>query len=91
MTVNLAKFTINSTPSIDGTGKRGFDATASQVLTVQLEQQPSLVLSATFAVYDPNDSTSPLASRDATLQTWDTNSLPSITITDTSSYARADV
>jgi hypothetical protein len=79
-TLNLARFKINGTPSEDSNGKRGYDATASQVLTCTLERTPATgVLTVTYQVFDPADPTSPLASKDATQQLWDGNSQPSIT------------
>jgi hypothetical protein len=70
-TINEAKFTINGTPSTDPvTGDPGFNATASQTLTLTAEQNPSGALSLLYEVYDPNDSQSPLASKDATLLTF---------------------
>ena len=79
-TLNLARFKINGTPSEDSNGKRGYDATASEVLTCTLERTPATgVLTVTYQVFDPADPTSPLASKDATQQLWDGNSQPSIT------------
>lgn len=78
--LNLARFKINGTPAEDSNGKRGYDATASQVLTCTLERVPATgVLTVTYQVFDPADPTSPLASKDATQQLWDSNSQPSIT------------
>lgn len=59
---NFARFLINASASTDG----GFDATAGQTLTFQLEGTPSgVVQRATFEVYDPAQPTSPLASKNA--------------------------
>lgn len=59
---NLAKFTINSTPSSPG----GFDMTPSLALTFLLEGAvSSLVNRWTLEVYDANDANSPRASKNA--------------------------
>lgn len=59
---NLARFTINTTPSSPG----GFDGTVSQVLTFALEGGPSNQVSLwTLEVFDSNDPASPLASKNA--------------------------
>lgn len=81
---NLAKFTINGTPSDDGFGNRGYFTFVGDTLEVELEQNPSPnVLSITYALFDPFDSESPIASLSAlewpSLVVWDENSLPSIT------------
>lgn len=58
---NLAKFTINATPSSPG----GFDMTISQALTFLLEASSPLVNRWTLEVYDSADAASPLASKSA--------------------------
>ncbi|MCP4674324.1 MAG: hypothetical protein GY854_02160 [Deltaproteobacteria bacterium] len=69
--INEARFTIEGMPSEDpATGNRGFVATNSQTLTVALEANPSPALSVLYEVYDPSDSDSPLASKDAPDLTW---------------------
>ncbi len=78
---NQAAFTIDGTPSADPTtGDRQFTATHGQTLTVRLEVNPSLALSAVFEVFDPADLESPFASKAAPLLTWTENSLPAITL-----------
>ncbi len=78
---NQAAFEINGTPSVDPTtGDQEFTATHAQTLTVRLEVNPSLALSARFEVFDATDSESPFASKDAPLLTWVDNSLPAITL-----------
>lgn len=72
--VNKAKFTINASPS----GALGFVATSGQVLTLQLENALG-VLSVRFEVYNPADSSSPLASSGAPQLAFTANSLPAIT------------
>lgn len=62
---NLARFKINGTASSPG----GFDTTAGQTLTLQLEALSSATRRVSFQVYDPNDETSPLASKAAPLLT----------------------
>lgn len=60
---NLARFTINGTPSEDSNGKRGYDAGAGENLAITLEANPALgVLTITFDVYDSTKATSPLNS-----------------------------
>lgn len=76
---NEARFTIEGTASEDGSGNRGYDAINGQTLDVTLEVTPSSALSATYSVYDPAVSDSPLASKDAPAITWVENSLKSIT------------
>jgi len=78
-TVNTAKFTINATASEDGDGNRQFEGTNSQTLTLTLEVDPAPVLSVTYSVYDSTISTSPLASKDAPLLTFDGSSASSET------------
>lgn len=59
---NLARFTIEGTPSSPG----GYDATISQVLDFALEGGPAnLVQRWTLQVFDANESGSPLASKNA--------------------------
>ncbi len=80
-TPNQARFLINGTPSVDPTtGDREYTAVLAETLTCTLEANPSLALSATFEVFDPNDSESPFASKDAPLRTWNENGLPAITV-----------
>lgn len=70
---NPAAFTISSTPSEDPiTGDRGYLATTSETLTLQLESQPSLdAQKTTYSVFDAAIENSPLASK----------SMPTITFT----------
>lgn len=62
---NLARFTVNATPSTN----RGFDATNGQALTFGLEAPSSLVQRWTLEVYTPSDTNAPLASKAAPLLT----------------------
>jgi len=69
--VNEARFKINGTPSEDpATGNRGFVATNAQQLSITLEQNPSPVLAVSYDVYDPNDNTAPLSSKNAPNLVW---------------------
>ncbi len=78
---NQAAFKISGTPSVDPTtGDREYSAVLSETLTCTLEANPSLALSATFEIFDANDSESPFASKDAPLRTWNENGLPAITV-----------
>ena len=78
---NQAAFLISGTPSVDpATGDRQYTAVLSETLTCTLEANPSQALSATFEIFDPNDSESPFASKAAPLRTWNENSLPAITV-----------
>lgn len=71
MTENLAKFTINGSPSVDPvTGDKGYQTTALATLTLTLEQVPSAALSVTYYVYSSTDESSPLASKDAPALTF---------------------
>lgn len=58
---NLARFTINATPS----SSPGFDGSVSQALTFALESVASLVQQWTLSVTDVNDTTSPASSKSA--------------------------
>jgi hypothetical protein len=76
-TENLAKFTINASPSVDPvTGDKGYQTTALATLTLTLEQVPSAALSVTYYVYSSTDESSPLASKDS----------PSLTFTASGTY-----
>jgi hypothetical protein len=60
---NLARFTINGTPSEDASGKRGYDAVASQTLALTLEANPALgVLTIKYDIHDITNLASPLNS-----------------------------
>jgi hypothetical protein len=62
-TTNLARFTINGTPSEDTTGKRGYDAGAGEVLAITLEANPALgVLTIKYDVHDSANLASPVNS-----------------------------
>lgn len=65
MTTNYAKFTINGLASVDSDNNAGVNVTNGQTLTLTLETNPAPVLSATYEVYDPNDTSSPTKSKDA--------------------------
>lgn len=53
---NLARFTINSTPSEDSNGDRGYDAIPNEELAITLEQNPALgVNSVTYELYDSSN------------------------------------
>lgn len=74
---NLARFTINATPS----SSPGFDATISQVLTVALEGGPAnLAQRWTLQVFSASDGESPLASKNA----------PSLTLVGATSGQKVD-
>ena len=78
-TNDQARFTIDGSPSEDPvTGDRLFIAINGQTLDVTLEANPSTALSATFEVFDANDTNSPKASKGAPLLTWTENGLPAI-------------
>lgn len=75
-TTNLARFTINNTPSEDANGKRGYDAGAGEALTITLEANPALgVLTITYDIYDSTKTTSPLNSLYASNLTFTENGL----------------
>jgi hypothetical protein len=75
--VNEAKFTIDGSPSTDpATGDPKYVATNSQTLDCTLETSPSSALAVAYEVFDPTDSTSPLASYQATNLTWVASGLP---------------
>jgi hypothetical protein len=89
MADNAAKFTINSTPSTDpSTGDAKFVATNSQVLTLQVETQPSPALSALFEVYSSADPNSPQASFNATTIVFSVSGTYQELLSDTSSTAQ---
>lgn len=73
-TMNLARFTINSSPSESATGDRGYDGAAGVPLVLALENAAFTasigVNAVTFSIYDADDPTSPLASGDAPLLTF---------------------
>lgn len=80
---NLAKFTINGTPSEDIAGNRGYFTFVGDTLEIELEQNPSPnVLTVTYDLYNPFDPSSPIASLSAldwvAILVWDENSLPQI-------------
>lgn len=54
-TTNYARFTINATPSEDDDGKRGYDATTGEELTITLETNPAPVLTVTYQLYDSEE------------------------------------
>lgn len=89
--VNLAKFTINGTASEDQYGNRGFVATNSQQLSVTLEVNPSSVISVLYEVYDPNDTDSPMASKDAPNLTWNGSGTAKQTFTSPNNTALVDM
>jgi len=77
-TTNLARFTINSTPSEDANGKRGYDAGAGESLVITLEANPALgVLTISYDVFDSTKATSPLNSLYASTLTFVENGLKS--------------
>lgn len=81
-TVNRARFTINATPAEDPvTGKRGFDATPSQVLAVTLEQNPARVLSAKYELPNAADEDAPAASLYSTQQLFTEGGQSSVLLT----------
>lgn len=81
-TPNRARFTINGTASEDAQGKRGFDATAGQELTITLEANPAAdVLTITYEIYDSTNPEGPLNSLYDTEQLFDENSAKAITLT----------
>ncbi len=81
--INRARFTINGTPSEDpSTGKRGFDATASQVLTITLEQNPARVLTAKYELPNAADNEAPAVSLYSTPQVFTEGGLSSVLVTD---------
>lgn len=61
---NLARFTINGTPSEDSNGARGYDASVGQTIELQLEQAIG-VLAVTFYVPDPAAADAPPSSTGA--------------------------
>ena len=65
MSTNYAKFTINGAASVDSNNNAGVNVTNGQTLTLTLETNPAPVLSATYDVYDPSDTSSPTKSKDA--------------------------
>jgi hypothetical protein len=92
MKTNLAKFTINNTPSVDTDGNSGYDATAGETLSIKLEANPPAGVTAVkFSVHDENDvENSPLASNNYTQQLFQ-NGLASITFTDPTGTATIEV
>lgn len=77
-TANLARFTINGTPSEDANGKRGYDTGAGASLAITLEANPALgVLTITYDVYDSSKSLTPLNSLYASTLTFTENGLKS--------------
>lgn len=82
MSINRARFKINNTASEDpSTGKRGFDATASQVLTVTLEQNPARVLSVKYELPNASIAEAPAASLYNTQQLFTEGGLSSVLLT----------
>ncbi len=82
MSINRARFTINGTASEHATtGKRGFDATASQVLTITLEQNPARVLSTKYELPNAADEDAPAMSLYSTQQLFTENGQSSILLT----------
>ena len=76
-----AFFTINESPSTDPvTGDQVYIALNSELLSVTLEQNPSVALSARFEVFDADNSSSPVASKAAPLITWNENGQPAIVL-----------
>lgn len=66
-----AAFTVNGLASEDVNGNRGVVVANSATITLQLEVIPSGSLSATFQLFDANDTTSPLASLNAETLVFD--------------------
>lgn len=85
-TTNLARFTINGTPSEDANGKRGYDAGAGEALAITLEANPALgVLTITYDIYDSTKTTSPLNSLYASNLTFTENGAKSYSSSATNS------
>lgn len=71
-TENFARFTISGSPSEDEDGHRGYDAEHGEVLTLEIEGSPGVVVQRlTYEIYDPDDPSSPQASLDVILNDLD--------------------
>jgi len=81
MTTNYAKFTINGAASVDSDNNAGVNVTNGQTLTLTLETNPAPVLSVTYYVYDPSDTSSPTKSKDAPNLTFTGSATAAETIT----------
>jgi hypothetical protein len=93
---NLAKFTINGSPSEDGFGNRGYFTFVGDTLEIELEQNPSPdVLSVTYDLYNPFDPSSPIGSLSVldwpAILVWDENLLPKITPADKQDAVHIDL
>jgi len=81
---NLARFTINATPSEDASGNRGYDAGAGETLAITLENNPALgVLTITYDLHDSSNPLSPLNSLYSSDLTFTENSARSYTTSST--------
>ena len=80
-TINVAKFLINSTPSEDANGKRGYDAIPSENLAITLEKNPATsALTTTYELADVTKPDAPLDSLFETLQEFTQNNAQIITV-----------
>ncbi len=79
---NPARFLVNGLPSEDVNGNRGVVVNNGQLLTLILEVIPSPALSALFQVFDAADPSSPLASLEAPLVTFNASGTASELLND---------
>lgn len=81
MTIDEAEFTING-DAVPGSGNQGYDVALNDTLTCTLKANPSRALSVMFQVFDPTESTSPLASVGADELAFTNSGLPKESLTD---------